>query len=256
MKDICYKNNFLSDVIVRVDFFPHVKVFTESMLARSVIETIKSRYPIYEPQKGIMRQLSINMSDEVGGISDSSAEFNKMVFHGENREKTITVTPESVIFSLKSYKDYNNFKLDIVDPVEKIINVEKDIQISRTGLRFINVYKELISNYEDVEKFFSPMVAKPFSKLIDHGNCSRNIILTEYLLDEIKLRVQAGIFNQNYPAKIKNKEFILDLDAYIDIPHVVSDTCGYFDKLHAAIQEKFEAYITDDLREYLNGNNI
>ena len=71
------------------------------------------------------------------------------------------------------------------------------------------------------------------------------------MYDEIKLRMQTGIYNPDYPAKIKKLDFILDLDAFIDTPHVVTDVEGFFDDIHEKIQEKFESCITDEMRKVL-----
>ena len=90
-----------------------------------------------------------------------------------------------------------------------------------------------------------------FENLIDSGACSRNFLVSEYLYDEIKLRMQTGIYNPDYPAKIKKLDFILDLDAFIDTPHVVTDVEGFFDDIHEKIQEKFESCITDEMRKVL-----
>ena len=259
MEEICYKKNYLSEVIAKVDFATPLSQLQGSALPKEVADVIQKRYPIFEPQKEIRNEIVLKIGKveedeaDVGGVSTNSVEFNKLVFFGENREKTITITPESIYVNLKNYKDYNDFKLDIIEPIEKIISVGNNGQIARTGLRFVNIFRGLITEYEDIAKYFAPMISSPSSALIDNQNCSRSILITEYLIDEIKVRMQTGIFNPDYPAKIKNKEFVLDLDAYIDIPHVVTDAKDFFDRLHTAIQEKFESCITADLREVLNG---
>jgi uncharacterized protein (TIGR04255 family) len=257
MKDICYNKNYLNEVVAKVDFTKPLSLLTEHSLNSELVDVIRKRYSIFEPQKEIRKSLLFKVNGdvggEVGGVSENSTEINKFVFHGENREKTITITPESIFVTLKKYESYSDFKLDIIDPIEKVLTTERNVQINRTGLRFVNIFGDLIEKYQDLDKYFSPMISSPFSSLVDGSNCTRNILITEYLLDEIKIRVQSGIFNRDYPTKIKNKEFVIDIDAYIDIPHVVSDTKDFFDKLHKTIQEKFEAYITKDLREVLNG---
>jgi uncharacterized protein (TIGR04255 family) len=97
------------------------------------------------------------------------------------------------------------------------------------------------------------MLACSFDNLISSESCSRNFLVSEYLYDEIKLRMQTGIYNPDYPAKIKKLDFIIDLDAFIDTPHVVHNVESFFDDIHEKIQEKFEECITDKLRGVLNG---
>jgi uncharacterized protein (TIGR04255 family) len=66
------------------------------------------------------------------------------------------------------------------------------------------------------------------------------------------MRLQAGIFNPDYPAVIKKFDFVIDLDCYVDTPHLISEVPALVNVLHAGIQSKFEALITDRLREVLN----
>ena len=62
----------------------------------------------------------------------------------------------------------------------------------------------------------------------------------------------AVFFLPEVPAKIKKPDFIIDIDAYVDVPHVVSDMYGFFDDLHKKIQTLFESFISDKMRGRLN----
>ena len=93
-----------------------------------------------------------------------------------------------------------------------------------------------------------------YASLTDLENCSRAFMSNEYVYDDIKLRVQSGFFNPDYPAPIKRNHFVLDLDAYIDFPHLINNAESYFKRLHGTIERKFEELITDKLRDdILNG---
>ena len=97
------------------------------------------------------------------------------------------------------------------------------------------------------------MIASPHVALYQPENCSRNILINEYLIEEIKMRVQSGLFNSNYPAPITKKDFLIDMDAFVDFPHVIVDVPSYLDSLHSELQNFFEASITEELRSILNG---
>ena len=60
--------------------------------------------------------------------------------------------------------------------------------------------------------------------------------------------------NTDYPATIKKKVFILDLDAYYSGLMNKNDIIEYFPKFHKSIQELFENSITEKYRELINKN--
>ena len=248
MNEICYKKNFLVEVVARIDFAGPAESLKGVVLPDEVQNTIKSRYKIYEPSK--KKRQGIEITDQ--GVSAKSEEFHQWVYHGESREKSITIDQHSVVVSLKQYKQYPDFKLDVIEPIRKIVELEGNIYINRTGLRFVNIFEGLTPTFADMKKYFHPMISTSFDNIFDAEHCSRNFLITEYLHDEAKMRIQSGIYNPDYPAKIKKKDFIVDIDAFVDTPHSVANVDDLFDKLHTLIQGKFELCITDNMRKILN----
>ena len=248
MSQICYKNNHLKEVIARIDFAQPVQTLNQVILPEEVQKVLKSRYPIFEPSKGLSQGVTISEA----GITTDSEEFHQWIYHGENREKTITITQHFITVSLKEYKNYEEFKLDFIQPIEELSKIEGDIFINRTGLRYVNIFPNKTNKYDELSLKFNPMISSSFNSLIDIDNLSRNILISEYLHDETKIRVQSGLFNPDHPAKLKNKEFVLDFDAFVDTPHSFKNVNNLLDSLHHLIQDKFELHITDKLREELN----
>lgn len=248
MPEICYPKNYLQEVIARIDFSAPITALNEAVLPAKVREVLKSRYPIFEPSKAISQHVIVDDK----GVQTDKREFQQWVYHGENREKSIIVTQDSITVSIKQYKNYGEFKLDVIEPIHEISKIEGNFNINRTGLRYVNIFPSKTDKYDELLEKFHPMIASPFGSIEGHENISRIINITEYIHDEIKCRLQSGIFNSDYPAKIKNKEFVLDIDAFIDTPHSFSNINELFDSLHKVIQSKFEASITDKLRGELN----
>lgn len=111
-----------------------------------------------------------------------------------------------------------------------------------------------IDNFNNASSYFTKGITAHYSHMENIDKCSRAFMINEFVYDDIKLRVQSGFFNPDYPAIIKRNHFVIDLDAYIDIPHTIGDTENYFSRLHDVIEENFELLITDKLREeILNG---
>ena len=59
--------------------------------------------------------------------------------------------------------------------------------------------------------------------------------------------------NPDYPAQIKKKIFILDMDVYFNGILNKSDILDHFPKFHSSIQDLFEDSITDAYRRILDG---
>jgi uncharacterized protein (TIGR04255 family) len=248
MSEICYQKNYLQEVVARIDFAAPLEALNAPVLPDKVQKALKSRYPIFESTKAVSQNVIIHHQS----IHTDRREVQQWKYHGENREKSITVSPDFIIVSIKQYRDYEEFKLDVIEPIEEISKIEGNIFINRTGLRYINIFPNKTNKYDELIDKFHPTIASPFSNIIDANNLSRKVQLSEYINDEVKCRIQSGIFNPDYPAKIKNKEFVLDLDAFIDTPHSFANINELFDSLHNVIQNKFEDLITTKLRDELN----
>ena len=67
--------------------------------------------------------------------------------------------------------------------------------------------------------------------------------------DEIMLKFQYGMSNPDYPALIKKKIFVLDLDASFTGILKHHEIESYIIKQHTVIQNQFEFSITEKLRE-------
>jgi uncharacterized protein (TIGR04255 family) len=59
--------------------------------------------------------------------------------------------------------------------------------------------------------------------------------------------------NPDYPARIRQKVFVLDLDAYTHSLVYITDVGRLLDDFHAAVQRYFEQSITENLRRLMNG---
>ncbi len=248
MEDICYRKNYLAEVVARIDFASPIEALSSEVLPQDIHAAIKKHYSIYEPGK--ITEHGVRITDEA--VVSNKKEISQWVYHGEDRDKSIIVSANSFVVTFKKYHDYGDFKDNIIEPLQKIIELEKDVQIKRTGLRFVNIYSEIIQSFDQIKTYFHPMISSSFSELVDPEICSRNFLVTEYIYDEIKLRMQSGIYNPDYPARIKKYDFIIDLDAYIDIPHITSNVESLINDVHCKIQEMFEKCITDKLRGVLD----
>jgi len=247
MSEICYKKVFLKEVASQIDFFTPMKELFSEGLPVNIAESLKERFPIAESSKGFIQNVEISPE----GPKTSQTNFSQWIFHGNDRSKTICINEHFINVSLKKYGNYDDFREDFVNPISKVMELKNNIQIKRTGIRFINVFDN-IENYSEINKYFSSMLSNAFMNQYKQDDCTRSVLVFEYLFGDIKVRLQAGIFNPDYPAKITRKHFVIDIDAFTDFPHIISNVQEYFGKFHEAIQNVFEYCITEELRKFMN----
>ncbi len=245
----CYKKNFINKVIAKIDFLEPVTVFTPDTIDEAIAE-IKKRFPIAEQSKAIQREIKVSKDD----VEHTESSFMEWVFHGKERDKVLKVNKLFIEILLTKYKTEEDFKNDLILPISHLLKISPKIGIKRTGIRFINIFDFEINSFQDASLYFSKSITGHFSKIQNTEKCTRAMTINEFIYDDIKLRIQAGFFNPDYPAVIRRNYFVIDLDAYIAMPHLINDTEEYFKKLHDIIEENFENSITDKLRnEVLNG---
>jgi uncharacterized protein (TIGR04255 family) len=245
----CYKKNFIKKVIAKIDFAEPVSLFTPESIAEAVAE-IKTRFPISEQATAFHRDIHISKDE----VKSSKLEFPQWIFHGEERTKRLSVNQLTIEVLLTKYSSEDDFKNDLIIPISQLLKISHDITIKRTGIRFVNVFDFLIDDFPTASKYFSKSITNHLSVMDEIDKCSRSFLINEFLFEDIRLRVQTGFFNPDYPAIIKRNHFVIDLDAYIDIPHLINDSESYFKILHDKIEEKFEQLITEKLRkEILDG---
>jgi len=175
-------------------------------------------------------------------------------FHNTERDKSLTLNPHFMQILLTKYHSEDNFQQDLILPISNIIGSRPSTIISRTGIRFINVFDfDGLDDFNSILGYFSDSIVSPITSIKDSQKCIRSFLINEFMEGDIKWRVQTGYFNPDYPALIKKHHFVIDIDAYINFPHSISDVSQYFDSFHKIIQSTFESLITNKLRnEVLN----
>ena len=124
-----------------------------------------------------------------------------------------------------------------------------DAVISRFGLRFINEIVLEEGPPTDWKGYIDPRLLASLDFFPNHGELCRSFNITDLRYEDLQLKFQFGMHNPDYPAIIKRKTFILDLDAYYAGLQDRALVMKNVDEGHRRIQELFERSITDKLRE-------
>ncbi len=243
--NICYKKTFLKEVILRVDF-PSPLPGLEKALPPSIANAILKKFPIAEPQKVQSREFQF--SDQ--NFQANSKEVTKWVFHGKEREKTITVLPESIVITTKNYKTYEDFVDNIHSVLDAFYKEYKDLGANRIGLRYVNV----VDPDEGNPLSWNDYIEEKILGIIDFHDgqyLTRIFHILEYNYDGQAIKFQFGISNPDYPALIKRKQFVLDIDSYFHGTFTLTEIMDNIVQAHEKIQELFEKSITKKTKDLM-----
>ena len=246
--EICYKRNYLTSVIARIDFPSPLKQVSKG-LPRPMVDLIKEMFPVPEPKPFVAQEMQFSNMQVKQRRVNEGIEWN---FHGENKEKTLTIGPSALFVNWRQYNSYQDLKNEFLRTALEFLGHYKGTQISRIGMRAINELKMDEQKPLDWSEYVNPELLH----LLDFGEdtkfLSRAFHNLESNFGDFNLRFQFGMHNPDYPAKIVKKVFILDFDAYyqgLTDRDQLTECC---DRYHEKLQEYFEASITDKLREKMN----
>ncbi|MBO0137393.1 TIGR04255 family protein [Vibrio sp. Vb2736] len=244
-EQICYSNPFLKEVIFRVDF-PVPMENVESAVPNSVLREIMRAFPIAEPQT--VQSQEIQFSGQT--VSSNTQELKKWVYHGREREKSIILERQSLTMTIKRYETYDGAISEFKTVVEALFKENKELFSSRIGVRYINSIELNEANPLEWSEYLNEEILGIVSFHASE-NVSRVFHVLEYNFDGQILKYQFGLPNPDYPAVIKKKQFILDLDSFFTGAFDEKEIYDCIALGHQKIQELFEKSITDKTRELM-----
>lgn len=254
---ICYKNSFLKQVIVRIDFLQFVPT------KKTFNETIEKEILSIFPRRGkdqIIRFNSINVvfDESSNGVPNTNGE----VFEGIQREYTtndgsnkLILTNKFIVFEINDYSNFEEHR-QWFQSIILVFFQKNRVTANRTGIRYINMFEQ--SKIKLQKKFFIPEIAaslytKITSSNDDEPRMVRSMHLAEYRIDDMIMNFRYGMFNPEYPNLMKKNDFVLDFDFFSN--DVIDSSDGIFhvlDRGHYEIQALFERSITNSLKKVMN----
>jgi uncharacterized protein (TIGR04255 family) len=247
-----YRRNFLKQVIARIDLLSPL-LDLDTSLPSKIGELAVQTFPIPEPRDAISRQVELGPE---GSITQQEQRFKEWRFHGKERTKTLTISKQAVFVEHTAYQTYELVKEEFVRILNRIGELFPDVQTSRVGLRYINLIDLKERNPTDWSAYLVPelLTLFHFPSKEDQPALSRVIHNLELTFETFNLRYQLGMHNPDYPARIRQKIFLLDLDAYTQTTVDLRDIRRVLDTFHSAIQCYFEQSITNALRNVMNAD--
>jgi uncharacterized protein (TIGR04255 family) len=208
-----YRNNFLTNVICRLDFRPIAKIdkpFLEEFRA-----IIKGDFPIIEEKrvKGFAAKF------EQGKVVEHTemAEKPLFIYKDANEENIITLTDSYLIIDSRSYITFREFRIIIELMIDTLTGFNINPDYTRMGLRYIN---QIVLNKGNpfiwnkyIDSSFVSVSDRFFERSSNIARMMGQVVLN---YDDYRVNFNYGMHNSEFPAKISRKEFILDFDFYTE----------------------------------------
>ncbi len=255
LNKICYKRNFLRQVLIRIDFLNYVE--SEKILSSKIINKIKVYFPQHGKQQLVKFSsinININENNNIDTKGTNSVDGIQQDFYDDNRKK-LTISNKFIVFEIRVYDSFSKVCDYVTDIFKEVFSVN-NITVMRTGVRYINIFDS--SQVKITKNLFNASIAATLgTKTLYEGShiqCIRSLHTNEYQVnDDMMLKFQYGMYNPNYPSLLQKKDFVLDYDCSYSFPlSSFEDVMHYLQKGHDTIQYLFENSIGDPLREVLN----
>lgn len=210
-----YKKNFIKEVILRADFDKPQKWEPD------VLKAIKSKltFEDVELKESQIKQLAIGVSKEDQVLNVSNIGY-KGIYSFENNKSKFVLDPESFLLTTSEYKKFDLFFDNFQKGFNSLQQILKIKEFKRIGLRFVNIIKlDNVKKSSDWKKYINPNFIPKYDNInFEDANFSLRRNMNRFVFGDGEYFVQfnIGIWNKNFPSKITEQEFIIDIDCYID----------------------------------------
>lgn len=251
-KGVILQNNFLNEVIFRIDFTTILKLSgNKKESAEDFQKKIFHEFPNVE----IIHNNNFNIDIDIK--SGLPKQFNSednlcWIFRNGLGDKEVSLTSNNLSYTCKN-GSYNGFKLFLNDVllILDALSVYKPFELKFLGLRYINQIDNPDIN-DDIDLYINDFLSnKP---LIDDFADDEEVMSQIFTKFSIKkenylLNLQYGFFNSDFPNPNHQKDFILDYDCVTQEIKAITDIEKHLKYMNQIIFDKFEYSIKDALIE-------
>lgn len=257
LKRITYKNCFLSQVVVRIDFLQFIS--NESAFSADIEKSILKVFP----RKGkdqIVRFNSVNFTFDTAHPGLPNA--NGQIYEGMQREylaqeenNKLILSNKFIAFEINQYDTFGTHMQWFRDVLASFF-LQNRVTAIRTGIRYVNLFDS--GKIKLQKNFFAPDIAATLATKLPIGEDEmlliRSMHMSEYRLSTMTLNFRYGMFNPEYPNILRKNSFALDYDCFTtEQLESADEILRNLENGHRAIQLLFENAITDAMRKVMNG---
>ncbi len=252
---MAYGRNYLSEVIVRVDFVSPPPN-TENDLPSPLLNLIAEQHPI-RVDPVVIPNVRINTAPD-GTTTIEPAAAKQMDFQSRDRRRSLRWTPGflCLMYGRDGYTSFDGLLGCFMPIVDKVVEIYGDsVAFSRLGLRYVDTIDRL-GEGDPLE--WSEWVKPEYLQFLsivqgdERALISRAIQRLELNYGDIMVRAKWGIDNPDYPAAVRRRQFLFDTDVFeralIEAGTIRERLLVFKD----IALRRFEALITDAFRAHLN----
>jgi uncharacterized protein (TIGR04255 family) len=244
-----YKRNYLTSVVVRVDFVSPLEG-ADTQFPKELAEIIMVKFPIPESTDVVLQDVKITSE----GMAIGQSKWKRWDFFSRDKTKFARLERQCFLVQYKSYESFDVLKDDFLPLLKSLEETFPEATISRLGLRYIDTIEIDEPSPLDWDKWIDP---KLLGVLAVPRGCDIQLIARafqrlEFNYDDMSLNFQYGMYNPDYPAPIRRKQFTLDTDAFCTGLLKKEEIPERLEEFHSRIKELFEDCITEALRDKMN----
>lgn len=243
-----YNKNFITEAILRIDFASPIVELTNTVndeLDRFILRF----FPQKESKNSFSEELILNPNSNV--VDRKKTEFKEWNYFANEKNKRLCITRDFVFISFKQYLSYEDFTEDFIEILKQISRTYAEFACKRFGMRYINNIKTQ-GNTTDWTEFINDSMTSIFNIKPENSEFTRVFQIIEYSNQDIKTKFQFGMHNPDYPAIIRQKLFVLDMDSYKIGRMSIEDIEELTPVTHQIIENLFEISIKQPLRDLMN----
>lgn len=244
-----YRQNFLTNVILRLDF-PQLNVLLREDKPEFSGD-ISERFPEVNSQQLSSMQFSMALGGS-SGISQQALGFKWEHRNERDGKKIVVLAPTflSMEYTPGPYDHFPEFQ-DNLNAIFEAFSDRYDVeQFTRLGLRYINEITIPDGNPLDWDDLINErLITSVMAGRTDNFDLTRSMHQYSAKNDDVSVGFIYGIKNPEYPNAVARREFVLDCDCYISGVVESGEVLGRVTELNAICAEMFENSIENGLRE-------
>jgi len=245
-KGVILKNNYLNQIIFRIDFETILELTGEN---QESVNKFKTKIIPLFPKHKIFQEKNLNVHVE-DNISTSSINTGNFCWIFENDEKTkeITLTPNNLTVSYRknAYSGFSSLLTEIILLLEALKEYEVN-EVQFIGLRYINEINNSKIN-DNIQKYInSNLLSLPLlNDLKEHDNDLIQLFSKlDFQQDEYDFTLQYGFYNPTINPYFE-KHFILDYDCMKKQSTLIDEIANHLKQMNHLIFKKFENSVTEE----------
>jgi|SRR5208337_970311 len=243
-----YKNNFLTGVILKIDY-PSISNLETTDQLDEFHKKIKKIALNKKEIPRILMEGQVNNDDFQMSKKESRITWE---FSNKDESKKIAIDKEFISVVYTKYKNFDNYFKEIKTIIDAFNQSFPFSTAKRIGLRYVNIITIKTGNPFEWDNLINKDLLSVFSNFVDEKvGLLKNMQYLDFKTSEYQMIFWSGLYNSEYPNPISRKEFVLDYDCFIMNEIPFSEFYPKIELFNITINKWFEHSIENNLRRIM-----